>query len=363
MKKVLFIIHLDKFTENFVKFFINEFKNIDSKFIIVGTQSQFTFSIDYKDIVFFNSYKEINKGMLAYKWAIDTDEVIFSGLFGAEKLLLKLPKTVIKKTYFQFWGGDFYDLKKMRELPLKARISMQLKKHYIRNVKGVINLIPGDYEKLCQICIPKGEHFVAPVSGNGSQVRLVKNIRCNKENRENGEIITVLVGNSATESNQHSEAFRILEKFKSENIRIICPLSYGDTLYAETVVKLGTSIFEDKFLALTNYMDREAYYHVLSEVDVAIFNNNRQQAMANISVTLGLGCKVYIRSDTSMWQTYSNERNYVIFKVEDISHLGFSEFYNFSDEDKEHNFRRYLEVSDLKCVIDAWKAFFDATLN
>lgn len=48
-------------------------------------------------------------------------------------------------------------------------------------------------------------------------------------------------------------------------------------------------------------MNPEEYCSFLSEMDVAVFNNNRQQGMANIALLANLGTKVFIRNDTSMW--------------------------------------------------------------
>lgn len=105
----------------------------------------------------------------------------------------------------------------------------------------------------------------------------------------------------------------MIKKFKSENIKFVCPLSYGNFEYRDKVIEYGKNILGDKFCPITEYMPQQEYYSLLNKCSVGIFNNNRQQAMGNINVLLRFGAKVYIRDDTTMWNTFSNQRSYHLF--------------------------------------------------
>ena len=50
-------------------------------------------------------------------------------------------------------------------------------------------------------------------------------------------------------------------------------------------------------------MPFERYIELLSDIDIAVFNHNRQQGLGNTTTLLGLGKKVYLRSDTTTWKT------------------------------------------------------------
>ena len=321
---ILYVIYLDKFTEGFVNFFKQENSRFDNKFIIYGKKQQFKFEADCNEILFVGSYKSINKSTVAYKWACDADAIIFSGIFGSEKLFLKFPKSAINKSYLQFWGGDFYDLReKLPFYKIKEKISTAIKIHYIKKVKGIINLISGDYNELNKIVKTNADHFIAPVYG----VNKNKNFCSSMFTTDKSENpIKICIGNSATKTNNHFEVFDYLKKYKNENIRIICPLSYGDKNYANEVISYGKNIFGDKFEPLTDYLSREKYFKMLSGCKIGIFNNNRQQAMGNINAFIVMGAKVYIKSDTSMWGTYAHERQYAIYEVEKIPQIDFNEF-------------------------------------
>ena len=167
------------------------------------------------------------------------------------------------------------------------------------------------------------------------------------------------MGNSATPSNQHLEILQTLERFKNEQIEIVCPLSYGNADYAKTVIDFGKKLFGSKFVPLTDYMDKTAYYRTIAESSVAIFNNDRQQAMGNINASLGLGCKVFLRTDTPMWEIYHQERKYVIYKVEDIAQMSFEEFLK-NDTDPQYNWEQYRKSTDLESSVQKWRNVFNS---
>jgi hypothetical protein len=54
-------------------------------------------------------------------------------------------------------------------------------------------------------------------------------------------------------------------------------------------------------------MGFEEYTAYLSDIDLAIFNHKRQQAMGNIIGLLSLGKKVFIRSDISPWPYFKGK--------------------------------------------------------
>lgn len=354
---MLYVIFLDKFTKEFVEFFKKNFSlSIESKFIIFGIKHQFDFYADKKDTFFINSYKDINKKTTGYEWAKKADLIIFSGIFGLEKLMLRFPKGVVDKSYFQFWGGDFYSLNKKSGLSIKKRLGVAYKKHIIKKVRGIITLIPGDYQELCKVSSPAGKHFVAPVCDNGDEIKLLDEYR---KAVKPDDPVWILIGNSATETNQHIEILDYFSKYKNENIKIICPLSYGDEQYGAKVKAYGEKIFKEKFVALTHYMDKNEYFAIISNTKVAMFNNNRQQAMGNINIALAMGCKVFIRSDTAMWSKY-NKEDYRIFDINRISVESFQELLDLPQEEQEHNYFQYLKTHDKEAQVTAWNQVFDS---
>lgn len=118
--------------------------------------------------------------------------------------------------------------------------------------------------------------------------------------------INILVGNSADPSNNHLAIFDKLEAFKHEDIHIYAPLTYGNQKYAQEIIAEGQRRFGNKFEPLTEHLPFEQYLRFLGKIDIAIYNHRRQQAMGNTISLLGLGKKVYMRSDVTQWEFFKN---------------------------------------------------------
>ena len=130
--------------------------------------------------------------------------------------------------------------------------------------------------------------------------------------------INIQLGNSADPTNNHIDVLKQLTKYKEENIQIFAPISYGNKEYAKEVILYGNDIFGDKFIPLTDFMPFEKYLEFLGTIDIAIFAHKRQQAMGNIISLLGMGKKVYMRSDITPWQLF-DRIDVKVFDLNDIS--------------------------------------------
>lgn len=115
--------------------------------------------------------------------------------------------------------------------------------------------------------------------------------------------IKILVGNSATEANNHLEAFSKLKKLK--NVEIYCLLSYGSNYYKEIVIKSGKSIFGKNFYPISDFMQRKEFVEFINEMDVIYMYHNRSQAWGNIATSLTLGKPVFLKEKNALKQYIS----------------------------------------------------------
>ncbi len=104
----------------------------------------------------------------------------------------------------------------------------------------------------------------------------------------------ILLGNSASATNNHLEAMELLDRFKNNELKIIAPLNYGDMQYADEISNTGKKIFGEKFNALTDFIPLDDYNQILNECSIFVMNSYRQQALGNIYTMLFLGAKVYL---------------------------------------------------------------------
>ena len=123
----------------------------------------------------------------------------------------------------------------------------------------------------------------------------------------------ILVGNSNSKNNNHLHIFEKLKAFENEIEYILCPLSYGDDLeYKITVKETGSAMFGQKFRTLETFLSPDQYNEVLSEIDIAVFNHWRQEALGATLSLLSLGKIVYVNPKTTSYKSLT-ERGFQIF--------------------------------------------------
>ncbi|MCR5605353.1 MAG: TDP-N-acetylfucosamine:lipid II N-acetylfucosaminyltransferase, partial [Treponema sp.] len=176
-----------------------------------------------------------------------------------------------------------------------------------------------------------------------------------KKERNLSPVTNILLGNSASRENNHLDALDFLSKFADDNIKIYCPLSYGDTEeYKKEVIEKGTSILKNKFEPVIKFMPSEEYADFFSKMNVAIFNNNRQQAMGNITLASFLGCKVYLKQNTTMWRQYVEIGGCHFYPVERISELNIDDFKFIDDESIDTNKKYFEKLQDRDFMKKTW---------
>jgi len=127
----------------------------------------------------------------------------------------------------------------------------------------------------------------------------------------------ILVGNSATASNNHVEIFELLSSIKF-SCKVVVPLSYGDLSYRDKLLELGQNLLGERFWGLTDFMELEKYNAILSNCKIAIMNQKRQQGLGNILVLLANGSKIYLREDNPLFLYFKNNGVYV-YSISEIS--------------------------------------------
>ncbi|MBR0478128.1 MAG: TDP-N-acetylfucosamine:lipid II N-acetylfucosaminyltransferase [Solobacterium sp.] len=357
VKTILHIIYRDKFTSGYIDFMNMRMNQYQHQFLVL--KEGFPLETEDADNIFwFDSYSTLLSEE-QYRWLFSqADAVVVSGVFVDWGFFRKLSSSpaLLRKTVFHFWGGDFYRYRmdeigrrSMKQV-LKDRVKMHFIAYCFRNCRDIVFLIPGDYDAFRSVFGFSRSHSIAKMPGSPEQKRIQEFRTSNAH-----EGIRIILGNSATDSNCHEEILRILhDQYYDEAIEVYCPLSYGDEEYRNRINRLGDELLGEKYIPMTEYMDKNMYMEFLSGCDIGIFNNNRQQGMGNIKSLLALGKKVYIRTDTSMWEHY-NGRGYTLFPAEGIRNLPFDEFVGFPSDLRENNMRIADEGDPVENSLNAWE--------
>ena len=107
----------------------------------------------------------------------------------------------------------------------------------------------------------------------------------------------ILLGNSATATNNHVEALSTLAEMDIQGRQVICPLSYGSRTYADYVVRVGTRRLGSAFVPLRDFMPLDQYSKVISSCGVVVMNHVRAQALGNIIAALWSGSRLFLRPE------------------------------------------------------------------
>lgn len=137
----------------------------------------------------------------------------------------------------------------------------------------------------------------------------------NIENISEGLSGNILVGNSATETNNHIDVFVRIEKIVPPDKKIIVPLSYGSHTYREYVISKGCDTFAEQFQPLVNFMPLTEYQLLLQSCSVAIFGHERQQAVGNVIMSLWNGAKVFL-SENSLVYKYLRSQGLIVYSIQ-----------------------------------------------
>lgn len=272
---------LEKFIPPFIKF-VNENFLVSRHCFLIRKTSMSRYSLDaYPNVEYISIPAQIHKVL---KFLYLGEKIIIHGLWDERMInVLYFQPWLLKKCYYVLWGGDFYN----------PEVQSHAKKKVISKMGHFITQIKGDYELVRNWYGAKGmlhNCFVYP-SNMYNQF--------NVPEKESGPL-NIMVGNSCDPSNHHIEIINKLISLDDEEFNIICPLSYGNyDVYKKEVINKGKAAFGERFKPIVEFLDIENYAKLIGSIDIAIFAHNRQQAMGNIVMLLGMGKKVYLRPGTS----------------------------------------------------------------
>ncbi len=309
----------EKFTIPFIEFVSKNYEIDEHFFLITGNNKYIDRnSINKKNIYFLN---DDNFNILYLtKLMNESQQILIHGFFQnfRFKLLLLLNYKNLKKVNWIIWGGDLYYSNS--SMSIKHKINDILKKFLVKRFGYVSTLVKTDYD------VAKNKYKITGIYKKAMYLTPIKLEFLDSIIPESKECCNIQIGNSADISNLHLDVIDKLSKFKDENIKIYCPLSYGDKDYGKKVEEYGKSIFGDKFVAVTDYMKADEYGKFLGSIDIAIFNNNRQQALGNIFALAYLGKKIFMRNDTTMWKDLVDDEGYKFSSIDEIEYMTFEKF-------------------------------------
>ncbi len=131
--------------------------------------------------------------------------------------------------------------------------------------------------------------------------------------------IHVIVGNSASRTNNHLYALEFLKRLKRDDFNVQLILSYGDSdqQYRRTVKDYYLSAFHDRVSFVTDYMAMDEFNHMLLSATHFVYGNWRQEAVGNILTALYFGGKVFLSTKNPLLADLKM-KGFFIYSLEEI---------------------------------------------
>jgi dTDP-N-acetylfucosamine:lipid II N-acetylfucosaminyltransferase len=302
---VLHICIPDKFTLPLFRYIVTDLNLSNHHFLFIDS----TINLDSSFCDRFTHFKTTNsKFLLRNIWnfgklAIKAKKIIVHGAL-LDTFFLLIPINW-NKVYWVIQGG--IDMpKNSSDVSFRKKINYL----YLKKIKNHIGHIEGDSLFVSKFFNKKYNFHYSPVYLSNTvsldnfpdnAVRL--NVRCN-----------VLVGNSTDPHNNHLEILEVLLTQLNQIDLIYVPLSYGDfPVYKQIVKDRAMCLFGEKVIFIEEFMTPSEYVKFLSEnIDVAVFNHKRQEAMGVTISLLSLGKTVYLNNTTTSYATFKS-RGFQVF--------------------------------------------------
>lgn len=128
----------------------------------------------------------------------------------------------------------------------------------------------------------------------------------------------IMIGNSATATNNHLDVFYLLSKYKLAGRKVIVPLSYGDDLYRNEIIRIGFLLFKNNFMPLVNFLEKDDYVKIIESCSHVMMGHIRQQALGNIEYALQNGSKLYLFSSSLLYKSFVDE-GFAITPLEEVT--------------------------------------------
>lgn len=343
------IIHLAQ-DEKFIKYAFNtfnDFQEIRNDFFIFSDESSLK-HISF-DCTHYNFDKIKDNTFVKH---LNNSDLLVIHFLDTRFLKLLENKKLQTKILWIGWGGDYYQF--IDTLPEFNLFKSKTLKYLSRNnifswLKNKVKFFKKlDRSRTLKIINNKVDFF-APVLFEDYELVLhnysnfkPKYINWNygpledivKEN--NVQIIRrdILIGNSATTTNNHLDVLESIKDLSLDNRKIIIPLNYGDLRYANFISEYANKKFGKKIICLKKFMSLERYLETTSSCGNVIMGHIRQQGLGNILNFLFSGSKVFFYKESVTYKFFTR-LGVKVFLIENLIQNKELLDYEFNEKDLE----------------------------
>lgn len=252
------------------------------------------------------------------------------------------------------WGGDLYHYAFLRfdySALKRFLVNYVIRRFVIKQFKQIIGLRQ-DFD-LAKTMYKLNENFLLAFY----PVQYEHNIFSKEDANKN--LPKIMVGHSASISNNHSAIFKVLKAKHNRDFYVVCPLSYGDFSYRETVIAEGVLNFGDYFLPILDHMDSLAYQKFIGTIDVLIFDAPRQQGIGNLTLAIRSLKKIYMRPEATPFQWFKDS-GVLLNSVYELAKADLEEILDYDNSRAVSNKTALGKIYNDDYIAKTWMSVFNA---
>ncbi|MDO5656699.1 MAG: TDP-N-acetylfucosamine:lipid II N-acetylfucosaminyltransferase [Flavobacteriaceae bacterium] len=214
---------------------------------------------------------------------------------------LFLPKTFKKAVKYPAFLNPF--VKKLKKLKHSNKFkTLHQIQYFSPTFEEEFHLIKSSFPEWKAVYTPWNYGYI-----NDSLIEKYSQLKCHGNK--------ILIGNSATPTNNHLDIFHRLGHILS-NYSLVLPLNYGNDAYKKTVIDQAKSTFPqveilDQFFAVNDF-DK-----ILMQCQNLIIGSIRQQAVGTIITSMYMGANVFIFKDSMNYAFFKNH-GFHLFSIEEL---------------------------------------------
>lgn len=270
---------------------------------------------------------------------------------------------LLAKQGYEFYGPETKALRAVQH-PLENRVTFKQKMYSLANsfvmrlafrrIDFFSPVIREDYN-LCKVYFPKMQMAYVPWSyGDSLEESVYSDVLPTPGPN-------ILIGNSASYTNNHLEVFSMLKDLDLGDRKLIVPLSYGDKDYRDYILTTGRKLFGKSFMPLVDFMPIVEYYALIKSCSIVFMNHYRQQATCNITVMLASGAKVYLSRKNPYYLNCVN-RGMKVYAIEELANDSSSLFSLLSESERSLNRKIVQKTENIEIIDHQTKALVDVLL-
>lgn len=365
--KFLHVMSREKFTASVSQFYSMFFHNGEHEICYLNTEGADSLISDRIDLVQKEIY--LTRNLLRdfrTMWAVFSKYdyiVMHSYLFpSVVRLFLHSHRSILKKVIWIEWGADLYSWESVGR-SARSVVNNIVNRCLRTRCHSMVGIFPPDCDYY-QKAFPKAKVnvYYAPYCGGSVDEEFFREAPPSRlpQTKAQGEPVYIQIGQNALSTLNHIDVLNTLARFRDENIRILLPISYGGTeAYADEVQRCAERIFGEKAICLRDVMPVDAYFQLITRVDIAIFNTTRQCGLGNIYRLIYRNTKLYMPEDCVMY-SYFVDNGITINKYEELAACSYQ---TFIEDMRPYDWEKadiYFErLRDLDYQYQLWKEIYD----